>query len=122
MPDSRTCGPAAHQIGPAPSHTAVGVQSNDWPDGTIEARNRAADIMTPLFQACSDHAIAACRRHRTKSRTLRLTLFEQVEMDRGTCAEERTIGFAELATHMPAPAVCEDRALLLEIGEATGRE
>src|SRR3546814_19839852 len=115
MPDSRTCGPSAHQIGPSPSHTAVGVQSNDWPDGTIEARNRAADIMTPLFQACSDHAIAACRRHRTKSRTLRLTLFEQAEMDRGTRAAERAIGFADLSNQLPAPAVCE-------IGRASGRE
>src|SRR3546814_12389308 len=111
MPDSRTCGPAAHQIGPAPSHTAVGVQSNDWPDGTIEARNRAADIMTPLFQACSDHAIAACRRHRTKSRTIRLTLFEQVDMDRGPHAQERALGFGVLATHLPSPPVNEYRAL-----------
>src|SRR3546814_12536640 len=91
--------------------------------------------MTPLFQACSDHAIAACRRHRTKSRTLRLTLFEQVEMDRGTRAEERAIGFADLANQLPAPAVCEYRALLiaqrrepeaipfrLEIGRASSRD
>src|SRR3546814_15748154 len=70
--------------------------------------------MTPLFQACSDHAIAACRRHRTKSRTPRLTLFEQVEMDRGTRAEERAIGFADLANQLPAPAVCEYRALLID--------
>lgn len=37
IPVSRTWGPSAHQIGPSPSHTRVGVQLNDWPEGTIAA-------------------------------------------------------------------------------------
>src|SRR3546814_8209895 len=35
-------------------------------------------------------------------------------MDRGTRAEERAIGFADLANQLPAPAVCEYRALLID--------
>lgn len=43
--DSRIRGPSAHQIGPSPSHTAVGVQLNDDPFGT------ASDAATPMIDA-----------------------------------------------------------------------
>jgi hypothetical protein len=35
IPAIRTFGPSAHQIGPSPSQTAVGVHLNVWPSGTI---------------------------------------------------------------------------------------
>ena len=40
MPDSLIRGPSAHQIGPSPSHTLVGVQSKVWPAGTMIAAAR----------------------------------------------------------------------------------
>lgn len=33
IPDNRIRGPSAHQTGPSPSQTCVGVQSKDWPAG-----------------------------------------------------------------------------------------
>lgn len=41
IPSRRMRGPSAHQIGPSPSHTRVGVQVNVVPAATIEARTRA---------------------------------------------------------------------------------
>jgi hypothetical protein len=34
MPASRIRGPSAHQIGPSPSHTRVGLQGKIWPEAT----------------------------------------------------------------------------------------
>jgi hypothetical protein len=46
-PDSRTCGPSAHQIGPSPSQTRTGVHSNHCPAGTTAAaRSKPNMIMT----------------------------------------------------------------------------
>lgn len=36
-PAMRTFGPSAHQIGPSPSQTAIGVHLNVWPAGTTSA-------------------------------------------------------------------------------------
>ena len=51
MPERRMRGPSAHQIGPSPSHTAVGVQSKAWPVGTTAAaaRSMANGIVAKLF-------------------------------------------------------------------------
>jgi hypothetical protein len=45
MPESRTRGPSAHQIGPSPSQTRCGVQVKDWPAATIWVSMRRIDIV-----------------------------------------------------------------------------
>ncbi len=55
-PASRTRGPSAHQIGPSPSHTAVGVQVNVTPARTISAAKRVASISCrPAYSPISSH-------------------------------------------------------------------
>lgn len=56
MPESRTCGPSAHQIGPSPSHKAIGVQVKACPEGTMAAAARISSIIGP--------GMAHNRRHR----------------------------------------------------------
>lgn len=60
MPDKRTCGPSAHQIGPSPSQTRIGVHANDWPAGTIAA----AQNIRPVIGLCMAHS----QRHRHPDR------------------------------------------------------
>tara|TARA_Y100000815_G_C13348448_1_gene503111 strand:+ start:5301 stop:5924 length:624 start_codon:yes stop_codon:yes gene_type:complete len=51
MPARRIRGPSAHQIGPSPSQTAVGVHSKTVPDGTDTAdtkAKRSSDIMEEI--------------------------------------------------------------------------
>lgn len=40
IPASRTLGPSAHQIGPSPSHTRIGVQLKTIPGATKDAAIR----------------------------------------------------------------------------------
>lgn len=44
MPERRTRGPSAHQIGPSPSQTRTGVQANGWPAATTWVRKSRIDI------------------------------------------------------------------------------
>jgi len=50
MPDRRMRGPSAHQIGPSPSHTRVGVQVKVWPEGAVAAaaKSRIPKIVVAL--------------------------------------------------------------------------
>ena len=41
MPANRMRGHSAHQTGPSPSQTRVGVQSNEWPDCTMTAERNS---------------------------------------------------------------------------------
>ena len=44
MPASLILGPSAHQTGPSPSHTCVGVHVKVWPEGMTLASKKKAII------------------------------------------------------------------------------
>jgi hypothetical protein len=52
MPESLILGPSAHQMGPSPSQTCVGVHVKDRPEATIEDR-RAGIISLPFHAAAT---------------------------------------------------------------------
>ena len=54
IPAMRTCGPSAHQTGPSPSQTWVGVQVNVCPAATIEAARMTSIRRTSLAQRAAE--------------------------------------------------------------------
>lgn len=84
MPERRIRGPSAHQIGPSPSQTRVGVQSNDWPAGTIEAARNSKRAI-----ACAYRASGRSCKQASSSRGIHDEGTDQRTGTRFTCSRRR---------------------------------